>query len=450
MKVVHFAHGFFPEGAGGVECYLRDVLTEQRGLGDDARLVTGSLVQWPTAGIEAVVLEGLPAWRVHRDDLYFDHFAKLWHPGVERIVRDLLARERPDVVHVHQWIRLTCNLVEIARALDIPAVVTLHDLYTSCPRCFRVRPDDEACERPLSVESCATCVPRFGHETEHEVAASIELYHDQYQAELRSADALLAASAATADLVAATTGLPRDRIELLPLAYRPRLDGDRPAPPVPRTDEPLRFGYWGNVSPRKGVGVLVRAFREVVARTSSRRPVELHLFGQVESPAFEVELRAAADGLPVTFHGRFEFDQLVSAGLHCAVFPMVCFETWGFVLDEAFELGLPSIVTDIGAIPVRAGDAALRVPPRDEHALATAMAEVVVRPAILERLRAAVPTARLSLRDHVERLRAIYAQVVQQPRPAAPDQDLPRRRAELLRLQRESAQARICPEGGPR
>ena len=40
-----------------------------------------------------------------------------------------VARERPDVLHVHQWIRLTSNLLEIADELGIPAVVTLHDLY---------------------------------------------------------------------------------------------------------------------------------------------------------------------------------------------------------------------------------------------------------------------------------------------------------------------------------
>lgn len=450
MKILHFTHDFFPEGNGGVESYVRDVILAQRDEGIDARLVTGSLAHWPEPGVEELELEGIPSWRVHRDDLYFDHFAKLYHPSVERIVRELLERERPDVVHVHQWIRLTCNLVEIASALGIPAVITLHDLYTSCPRCFRVRPDDEACFRPLSIESCLDCVPRFGHESEREVKASIELFRDQWQSELSTAKAVLAASAATADLIATSTGLSRAVIELLPLAYRPRFEGGAPRPvPPPRRGETFRFGYWGNLTVRKGVPVLLDAFR-AVCEDGPARPVELHLFGGVDTPELDRSLRARAEGLPVTFHGRFEFEDLAAAGLHCAVFPMVCFETYGFVLDESFELGLPSIVTDIGAIPVRAGEAALRVPPRDAPAMADAMRKFLAMPELCQELRANMPGLGMSTTDHVARLRAIYERARGGPFEEPDRSDLATRRAELLLLQRESAQARICPEGGPR
>ena len=44
------------------------------------------------------------------DDRYCDYHAKLWHPGVEALVGDFLARTRPIVVLVHQGSRLTGNL----------------------------------------------------------------------------------------------------------------------------------------------------------------------------------------------------------------------------------------------------------------------------------------------------------------------------------------------------
>jgi glycosyltransferase involved in cell wall biosynthesis len=448
VKVIHFAHGFFPEGRGGVESYLRDVLRAQRAAGIDARLCAGSLEHWPELGVEEVELEGIPVLRVHRDDLYFDHFARLYHPGVEGLVRELLCRERPELVHVHQWIRLTCNLVGIAAELGIPAVVTLHDLYTSCPRCFRVRPDDENCGRPLSVGSCLDCVPRFGHESGRELRASIELYRDQYRDELETAKAVLAASTATADLIAATTGLSRALVELLPLAYEPRFGGRAAAAP-PRDVAPLRFGYWGNLTERKGVPVLLRAFR-AVCEAGLARPAELHLFGRVDTEALERELSELAAGIPVTFHGRFEYADLAAAGLHVAVFPMVCFETYGFVLDEAFELGLPAVVTDIGAIPSRAGEAALRVPPNDVGALARALRRLVEEPRLAAELRVRIRPVGMSTEEHVEKLRAIYERVRGLPYEPYEDRGLARRRAELLLLQRESAQARICPPGGPR
>ncbi|MEY2981224.1 MAG: hypothetical protein RL562_1451 [Planctomycetota bacterium] len=451
MKIIHCAHGFFPEGTGGVESYLRDVVGAQRAAGHDARLITGSLQHWPEMGVEEVELEGIPAWRIHRDDLYFDHFAKLHHPGVEREVRRILAEQCPDVVHVHQWIRLTCNLVEIADELGIPTIVTLHDLYTSCPRCFRVRPDDENCVRPLTVASCLDCVPRFGHESERELRTSIDVYRDSYLAELRIAGGVLAASAATADLVASSIGLERDRVELLPLAYAPRFEGLRRAE-APAGDEPYRFGYWGNLTARKGVPILCAAFR-ALCEEGLPRPAELHLFGRVDTEALGRELEQLANGLPVTFHGRFEYADLANAGLHAAVFPMVCFETYGFVLDEAFELGLPAVVTDIGAIPTRAGDAAIRVRPNDAGAMRDALRTLLSDPARDAELRSAVRPVGMSLAEHVDALSAIYGRL---PRPGAgTDQAGHRRdralaRAELLRLQRESAQARSLPPEGPR
>lgn len=449
MKILHVAHGWLPEGNGGIESYLRTVLHAQRAAGHDARLLCGSFVQWPEPGIEPLEIDGVPVWRLHRDDLYFDHWAKLCHPGVARLFDALLAEQRFDLVHVHQWIRLTCNLVELCGERGVPAVVTLHDLYTSCPRCFRVRPGDEACDRPLSVASCAGCVPRFGHESEREIEAGIELYRDQYQAELRLARAVLVASSATADMLAATTGLSRERLTLLPLAYEPRLPGGVPAPaPLPRAGEPFRFGYWGNVTSRKGAQVLLQAFSELCA-SGPPRPVALEVFGGIDTPELRAELERLGRGLPVTMHGRYEFEQVARAGLHMAVFPMLCFETYGFVLDESVELGLPCIATDLGAIPMRAGAAAMRVPPRDPEALANAMREVLARPALRDELAARLPARGPTPAEHLERLMAVYAraragQVSQQPPlPAV-------RREEFLALQRESALARVCPEGGPR
>jgi len=109
--------------------------------------------------------------------------------------------------------------------------------------------------------------------------------------------------------------------------------------------------------------------------------------------------------------GLTDYAQLAAAG---------CFETWGFLLDEAFELGLPAFVPDLGAIP----------------------------PRVSER-RAAVRRSALTRDGHVEAFGACSARAIE---IEAGDLSLAvptGRQAELLRLQRESAQARICPEGGP-
>ena len=448
MKVLHLVHGWYPESAGGTEGYIRDLLLGQRRLGIEPKLVCGSFTPWETAGIEEVEVQGERVLRVHRDDHWFDWHAKSWHPGVESLLEALFARERPDLIHVHHWIRLTCNIVEIADRLGIPAVVTLHDLYSSCPRVFRVRPGDEACFRPLSIASCRDCVPRMGHESMREIEAGIALFQDQYRSELALARAVITATSATADLIAEKAGIERAKFRSLPLGYEPRFPARAPTPAaLPGRDEPLRLCYWGNLTRRKGTHVLVKAFRAVCERSRPGR-YELHLAGKVDRGEFESELRELARDLPVVFHGRYSYEQLAGLGIHLAVFPMICFETFGFVLDECFELGLSAIVTDIGAMPERAGAAARIVPRNDVAALAAAIEEFGVAPEKLAAMRTRIPSRSPLPEEHAAQLRDIYVEALGSLRNRA--EVIPMlRRAHFLLLQRESAERKIAPPGGP-
>lgn len=449
MKVLHCAHGFAPENAGGVESYVARLLAQQRASGHEVLLLCGSHHPWPEPGIERLEVQGCDVRRLHRDDLFFDLYSKHHHPGVERLFDELLAQERPDLIHVHHWIRLTGNLVEVAARHGIPAVVTLHDLYTSCPRCFRVTREGANCDLAMSLEACGTCAPRFGHESEREVQAAIALFHDQFQTELRMAARVVVATEATRDLVGASLQLEPERFDVLPLAYEPRFAGlERSALLEPLDGEPLRFGYWGNLTYRKGAQLLARAFRSVM-QDDPPRAAELHLFGQVDTEELDRELRETCADLPVVFHGRYEYEALAACGLHMAVFPMLCFETYGFVLDECFELGLPCIVTDLGAMASRAGAAALRVPPGDEAAMAGALRRVLAESRLLGELREAIRPSSLSAQEHGARLLSLYEGARREGVPAGVEPVEARRRLELLLLQRESAHGRVLPPGGP-
>jgi glycosyltransferase involved in cell wall biosynthesis len=459
LDVLHVIHQFPPESRGGSESYAFDVAQRQRARGLRVVVLTGSK-HW-RARVEIVddvvdglpvhrlpVDPGLPVHRLHRADLYFDHHVKAWNPEVDARFEQLLRERRPALVHVHHWVRLTCNLVEICDRVGVPAIVTLHDYYTSCPRAFRRREGDEACRRVLSAASCGDCVPRYGHEPADEIAEGVEIYADHFRAELSLAAAVLVAVGSTADLLAATTGVPRAKYHVLPLGYRPRFAGMAPLP-APAAGAPLRFAFWGGVGRHKGVDVLLRAFRRLCGARPGR--AELHVLGGFESPDFERELRTAADGLPLTFHGPFDAAQLHAVAPHVGVFPSTCIETFGLVLDECFELGLPCVVSDLGALPERAGGAGLRTRAGDEHDLADALQRFADESGLWAELRARRPAPSPSLDAHVDALLAICDAARARPRaaPFAPKVPDARRIAFLWR-QRESALSKVIPPGGPR
>lgn len=448
LKILHITHGYPPESAGGTEFYLRSLAAAQRDAGHHVIVLSGTKEQRPTVQLDHAEQDGIEVIRIHRDDLYFDHYAKLYHPEVEQLVRRILTEQRPDRVHIHQWIRLTSNLVEIASQLDIPTLVTLHDVYSTCPRCFRVDRDEKHCERPLSVASCIDCVPRFGYESDQELAESIGLFQEQFSSELTRAGQVLVAGQATAEIVVANTGLELQDIEFVAIPYQPRLSAGPQQANFPGEGEPFRFAFWGSASRRKGCEHLMEAFAQLHA-AGLPRPAELHIFGSMESEDFAVKLASLAAGLPVQIHGHYELDDLAAVGLHMAVFPALGFETYGLVLDEARELGIPCILSDLGAMPIRAGAGALRVPPGDAAALSGAMRDILELPDTWLKLRSNLPMASPTPAEHVAVLEKIYGAVGRRAEPANQGQ-LAARRADFLLLRRESERRGSCPEGGPR
>lgn len=444
VKVLHVVHGYFPQSVGGAESYVRTIAHAQHDAGHQVVLVSGDMQPWEQCGLERFEEHGIQRYALHRDDQFFDHHAKAWHPGIDRLWRDLLARERPDLVHVHQWIRLTCTLIEIAEGLGLPTVLTLHDVLSTCPRAFRVDRDGQACTRPFGVASCLPCAPRYGHESDAELREGLELFGASLRNEIMRARRVLVCDASTAELVAKEQDLPPSRFAVLPLPHRPHFTA---RPRTPRGDRPLYLGYFGNLARHKGVAVLVEAFARLCAQGLPAR-AELHLFGKPETDAFAAELHTKAAGAPITFHGAYTPEALAGVELDVAVFPSLSFETFSFVLDEAFELGLPVVVSDLGALSRRAGTAAIRVPPGDVAAWQRALHDLIAAPGRLETLRQAIPAPPPPLEAHLAALLGHYAAARAAPPVAnAPTVDAGRRAAFLLR-QRESLQRR-AGVGGP-
>lgn len=445
MDVLHVIHQFPPETNGGSESYALSLAKLQRAAGLDAQVFTGSMVGKSEVTLVRDQHEGVPVHRIHRDDTYFDLHTKAWHPLVAARFGQLLDESRPRLVHVHQWVRLSNDLVATAHEKGVPAVVQLHDMYTSCPRAFRARKDDPACMRELAGGNCWDCVPKHGHESRNELISGVDMFATSLRRELALAHTVLVAVPAIADILARTTPMPRSRYRTMTLGYEPRFVGmDKLGGPA--AGERFRFAYWGGVGRHKGVHVLVQAMRKVVTQGLS---CELHVLGGFESGTYEQELRRLAEGLPVVFHGRFTAEQLHAARPHCGVFPSMCIETFGFVLDECFELGLPCVTSDIGALPARSVGAGIAAKAGDVESLAEAMLRLAQEPGLYARLVAGIPLRSPTMAEHTQKIAGIYHDVLNTPAP--PPCAPPVSRDERLRFlihQRDSALSKLLPKDG--
>jgi hypothetical protein len=142
--------------------------------------------------------------RLERADPWPEHWQKTASTTAARAFRAALAEERPDVLHVHHWRGLTRELVLLAARAGVPAVVSLHDAWTSCPIGTRVLPDSgRACDAVVGVHPCVACASSVPPRTpwvprEARYMALAERQRDVEQ-ELRLARVVLAPDAARAE-----------------------------------------------------------------------------------------------------------------------------------------------------------------------------------------------------------------------------------------------------------
>lgn len=131
-----------------------------------------------------------------------------------------------------------------------------------------------------------------------------------------------------------------------------------------------KFAYVGRVAVEKDLHLLAQAYRELHAV----RP-DAHLCIIGDGP-YRAELQRQLEGLPATFTGFLEGDDLVRAlaSADVKLFPSTT-DTWGNAPLEAQACGLPVVVSDVGgpAELMVDGVTGYRVPGRDVQGLHAAM-----------------------------------------------------------------------------
>ncbi len=407
MRILQVVHGFPPESIAGTERYCEALSRCLLERGHECMVLSGSLRCAPEATLATLDQDGLLVTRYLRAQGRSHRWTEEYGPEAERLVRDLLTLVKPDLVHLHHWLRLTNNLARTCADLGIPVVITLHDDWTSCPRIHRIRREGIFCADPPATAPCLTCAERGPWEGDQEITRALALRREMIDMELAVAAALIVPSEGHRAFLLKTLDLPKDRLAVLPNGSIPtvtarQVRGEGAVFPK----RLLQIGHWGYLMYHKGTHLIL----EAVHRLHDPSAVQVHLIGTAIEQEYEQRLRNLAQGILVQFRGPYQPSDLESFDLDIAVFASIFSESYSYALDEAFYLGLPVLVSDRGAFPERIGRAGLTFRAGDAGDLARRIQEILDTPEVLDTMRRSIQVddTLLSMEAHVAMLEKIY------------------------------------------
>jgi glycosyltransferase involved in cell wall biosynthesis len=278
----------------------------------------------------------------------------VWSPQDRRALTRLVARERPDIAHVHNTFPLISpSAIHALASLGIPTVMTLHNFRLFCANGLLFR-DGRPCEECLG-SSPLPGVVHGCYRGSRAATAPIALSttaHRWLGTWNRVASFVTLSSFAREKVIAG--GLPPARVVVKPNFVQP--------PSRVREGPGAQYVFLGRLTPEKGADVLVSAWSADLGR----------LLVAGDGPERRgLEQQARAHGGTVRFLGSLspqECGELLRSA-RALVVPSRAYEGFPVAVVEAYAHGVPVIAPAHGAFPevvedgvtgllFRAGDAA--------------------------------------------------------------------------------------------
>ena len=256
----------------------------------------------------------------------------LWSCATHAEALELLRRNRPDVVHVHNTFPLISpSLYWACAKVGVPVVQTLHNFRLACPQAMFLR-EGKVCERclgKLPLPALAHGCYRDSRAQTAVVVGMLALHRTLGTFETKVTRYIALNEFCRAKFIQA--GLPAQRIAVKPNFV------DAPLLPAPRAREGMLFV--GRLSAEKGVEVLRDAWRGCDG-------MQLRVAG-IGPAAWMLKRRAGVEMLGPQTQVQVQAEMQSATAL---VLPSIWYENFPRTLVEAFAAGLPVIASRIGAL----------------------------------------------------------------------------------------------------
>lgn len=378
MRILMLSQFIYPPSLGGEERFVTDLSYELAARGHDVAIVA----LWQKGFPEFEIQRGVHIYRVRGSmqkmsflfsDTDHPYAPSFPDPGVMRELRRIVLKERPEIVHAHNW--LVHSFTPLKKWSQARFVVSLHDYSLICVQ-KRLMRREVSCSGP-GVGKCLACGTQFYGLAKGPLTTLANFYWGER--ERQAVDLFLPVSQATAD------GNQLDKYHA-PYKVVPNFIPDQ-IDVRDNDDDPLlaqlpKEGFLlfvGDITLDKGAEVLLQAYAEL------NTALPLIFIGRQQ-------IAGLSERLPqnVRLMGPWPHDAVMGAWKRCTigVVPSIVADCCPTVAMEAMVMGQPVVATRSGGLTdiVVDGETGLLVPPADPQALRSALQSLLEDPARRERM----------------------------------------------------------------
>ena len=394
MKICFISNLYPPSVIGGAEISVKRAADGLVKRGHEVFVITTSVNG--KGSIEEV--NGVKVYRINPLNLYamynhqnhpemlkpIWHTIDLWNPHSYVVVKNILKKEMPDVVHVNNFKGLSLSVFSAAKRLNLPLVFTAHDYSLICPRANLLNGSGKICTVPSRL-----C----------KVYVKIQKYLVNNKPDVITAPSQFVIGKLK------ETGLFEDvKTMKLPLGIEL---GDKKAE---KDYDMIDVLYVGGLSRHKGVHILISAFKEIGSEN-----IRLHIIGKGrDEDEFK---RMAASDQRIIFHGFVPDEELITLyrKANVSVVPSIWYDNSPMVIYESLTNGTPVIGSSMGGIPelIEKGYNGFLFETGNVEELKAILENLIEHPSELKRLEegAFESVKKYDMDEHIRKLEELYKSV---------------------------------------
>lgn len=338
MKICILTYTYSPYSKGGADMYAENISKQLSDKGHEVIVIAAKPTFDKSLSYTIEERDGIKIyWFYPLNVSSFYNIAKksslmqgiwrlldIWNFHSYYIVKKILKKEMPDVVHAHTPVGLSPSVFKAVKSLGIPFVFTLHDYYLICPRITLLRSNGDICKKP-------------------NVFCEIYRLFNRYPISLP--DVIIANSNFTKKIHVDAFNSKNINVFYCGIENIDYINKDILGVKNYNAASSLNILYIGQLKIHKGVHILIDAFKKIRSEQ-----MHLHIVGDGDYRIFLEKLSNGDDR--IMFHGRCSNREILQLYDECdiVVVPSIWYEPFGIVIQEAFRQGVPVIASDIGGI----------------------------------------------------------------------------------------------------